>query len=54
MPLSTTAVAYIHWFADLGLDDIPLVGGVLRTHRARRQRKIPAVAAAHAKGRTGT
>ena len=27
MPLSTTDVAYIRWFADLGLDDIPLVGG---------------------------
>jgi phosphoenolpyruvate synthase/pyruvate phosphate dikinase len=27
MPLSTTAVEYIRWFADLGLDDIPLVGG---------------------------
>ena len=26
MPLSTTDVAYIRWFADLGLDDIPLVG----------------------------
>ena len=27
MPLSTTDVEYIRWFADLGLDDIPLVGG---------------------------
>jgi phosphoenolpyruvate synthase/pyruvate phosphate dikinase len=27
MPLSTTDVAYIRWFADLGLDDMPLVGG---------------------------
>ena len=27
MPLTTTDVAYIRWFADLGLDDIPLVGG---------------------------
>jgi pyruvate,water dikinase len=27
MPLSTTDVAYIRWFAELGLDDIPLVGG---------------------------
>ncbi len=27
MPLPTTDVVYIRWFADLGLDDIPLVGG---------------------------
>jgi pyruvate,water dikinase len=27
MPWSATDVAYIRWFADLGLDDIPLVGG---------------------------
>jgi len=27
MPLPTTDVAYIRWFAELGLDDIPLVGG---------------------------
>ena len=27
MPSSTTDVEYIRWFADLGLDDIPLVGG---------------------------
>jgi pyruvate,water dikinase len=27
MALSTTNVAYIRWFAELGLDDIPLVGG---------------------------
>jgi hypothetical protein len=27
MSLSTTNVPYIRWFADLGLDDIPLVGG---------------------------
>jgi pyruvate,water dikinase len=27
MPLSTADVEYIRWFADLGLDDIPLVGG---------------------------
>src|SRR5438876_11772787 len=27
MSLSTTDVAYIRWFAELGLDDIPLVGG---------------------------
>ena len=27
MPLPTTYIAYIRWFAELGLDDIPLVGG---------------------------
>ena len=27
MPLPTPDVTYIRWFADLGLDDIPLVGG---------------------------
>ena len=27
MPLPTTHIAYIRWFAELGLDDIPLVGG---------------------------
>src|SRR5437867_1579178 len=27
MPLPTTHVASIRWFAELGLDDIPLVGG---------------------------
>src|SRR6476620_7464783 len=27
MPSFTTDVEYIRWFADLGLDDIPLVGG---------------------------
>ena len=27
MPLPTTDGAYIRWFAELGLDDIPLVGG---------------------------
>ena len=27
MPLPTTDVDYIRWFAELGLDDIPLVGG---------------------------
>jgi pyruvate, water dikinase len=27
MPLSTPHIAYIRWFAELGLDDIPLVGG---------------------------
>jgi glyceraldehyde 3-phosphate dehydrogenase len=27
MPLPAPDVTYIHWFADLGLDDIPLVGG---------------------------
>jgi pyruvate, water dikinase len=27
MPLSTPHTAYIRWFAELGLDDIPLVGG---------------------------
>ena len=27
MPLPTPRIAYIRWFAELGLDDIPLVGG---------------------------
>src|SRR5262245_62566352 len=27
MPLSTPHTAYIRWFAELGLDDIPLFGG---------------------------
>ena len=27
MPLPTPHIAYIRWFAELGLDDIPLVGG---------------------------
>ena len=27
MPLPAPDVTYIRWFADLGLDDIPLVGG---------------------------
>ena len=27
MPLPTSHGAYIRWFAELGLDDIPLVGG---------------------------
>ena len=27
MPLLTAHGAYIRWFAELGLDDIPLVGG---------------------------
>ena len=27
MPVPTTESAYIRWFADIGLDDIPLVGG---------------------------
>jgi len=27
MPWPTPHIAYIRWFAELGLDDIPLVGG---------------------------
>lgn len=27
MPLTTTQITYIRWFAELGLDDVPLVGG---------------------------